>query len=208
MIEEFTRLLMDLSEKSTADILIGCIGQIESHNTERMTADVKPLLFFTSENKRSDYAVIPDVPVLFVHAGGYVIRPKYKRGDLVWVTFATYDIAAPLENSPADSHETAFSRENAAVICGLAGKKFKPGIDFDDDGIIIAHESGSMVFHLSENKIKAKVETFEVEGNVKVSGQIQAGQEITWMAAGAPTKASTHIHDTPVGPSSPPTPGS
>lgn len=222
--EELTLLLDDLLNRRLSSVLIGCIAQIENHDTAKMTADVKPLIYFPDtgspsegqgqSGERQEYAVIPDVPVLFLNAAGYIIRPKYTRGDLVWVTFATHDINAPLKGSFADSGKKAFSLQNAAVICGIAGSEFTPPEGMDEDGLLLAHSAGGMMLLLTKDTIKAKCTSFDVEGDFSVSGKaavggaLEAGEEITWNAKSLATKASTHTHNTGVGPSAPPTGGS
>lgn len=207
--EELTLLLEDLLKDRLSSVLTGCVASVESHDTVRMTADIKPLIFFTDEKgERQEYAVIPDVPVLFLHAGGYILRPKYKRGDLVWVTFATHDIASPLAGRNADSSRPAFSRENAAVVCGIAGGDFSAPEGMDRDGVLIASKGGGMRLLLAEDSISAKCSSFSIEGNLSVSGKAEVGEDVIWNSKALATKASSHIHNTGVGPSAPPTGGS
>lgn len=203
------RLFDDFFHARGREIIIGCIGIVEAHDISTMRADVKPLMRYlaTGPTRVNEYQIIPRIPVLFLYAGGYYIRPEYKRGDLVWVTFATHEIERPLAGVPGNTDGRLFSRENAAVVYGIAKTGWSSPADFSKAGLIIGHESGGMYAHFQQGKISVKGD-LEVDGNVRATGAMDADGEITAMKLVSPVKVSTHIHPTGVGPSGKPNTGS
>jgi hypothetical protein len=211
--------------KFNREMIIGCIGRIESHDTQKMRADVKPLLQYTTSGKSTsqDYKILPDIPVLFLYAGGFYIRPEYKKGDLVWVTFATHEIRQGLNGRPDSTSGRLFSMENAAVEHGIAKTGWTAPSEFSESGLLLGHEDGDLYFQITKDKVKVKGD-FEIDGDLKTTGKIEtdddiaakgkieADQEVSAMKATAGVNLSTHIHpyvDTPAGSSntSSPTPG-
>jgi len=93
-------------------------------------------------------------------------------------------------------------------------------VDFEDDGLLICNEAGDTRWAMADGKVKIKSAALEIEADVTIKGKItQTGdfetsgdmktdKDVTWLAKSTPTKASTHIHGTGVGPSSSPNPGS
>lgn len=218
---ELALLFHQYCDKYSREMLIGCVARIESHKTNTMRADVTPLLLITESGKKPvPFVVVPDIPVGFIHAGGFIIRPKYRKGDLVWLSFASHSIEKGLSGSQDRTDGRLFSPENTSVAYGLSGKKFSPPSDFDGDGLIICNESGNTRFVIEDNKISCKSTKFVIEADVEVTGKItQTGdyettgdisteKDLTWKSTTTPTHASTHIHGTGVGPSDKPMPGS
>ena len=187
------------------DVVMGCVGRIESHDTNTMRADVQLLLEYTphGETRPVRFAIIPDVTVLFIFAGGYYIRPKYSRGDLVWISYASFSIQEGLSNGFDRADGSIFNRESASVVCGLAREKWSPPAEFSADGLVVGHEGGNMYFELNESEVYAKAATFTIDGDLAVTGEVSA-QTAT---PGAEVNLSTHIHPTGVGPSEKPVPG-
>jgi len=208
-VNAFAKLFDDFFNARSRELLTGCIGTIERHDIATMRADVKPLLKYLADGTTQvkDYQIIPNIPVLFLYAGGYYIRPEYKRGDLVWVTFATHEIERPLAGVPGNTDGRLFSRENAAVVYGIARTGWSVPGDFSKPGLLIGHEGGGMYAHLQQGKISIKGD-LEVDGKVSATGAMDSDGEITAMKQSAPVKLSTHIHPTGVGPSGSPNPGS
>jgi hypothetical protein len=215
MIEALVKFTAGFIDKFRRELIIGCIGRIESHDTTTMRADVKPLLKYTAsgETTERDYKVLPDIPVLFLYAGGFYIRPKYKKGDLVWVTFATHEIKQGLKGRSDSTGGRLFSMENAAVEHGIAKTGWRAPSQFSEAGLLIGHEDGNLYFQITEDKVKVKGD-FEIDGDLKTTGKIEADGEIAAMNQTPATavKLSTHKHsytDTPAGPATTqsPTPG-
>ncbi len=205
--QEMIRLLEDLLDSRLRAVLVGCIARIEKHDLATMRADVKPLLRFTAtgETKASEYAVIPGIPVQFIFAGGFFIRPEYKAGDLVWVSFSTHDIGSGLYGEIDSDDGAIFSKESAAVVSGIAPTKWEAPADISEPGLLIGHADGATLIQLTADKIKIKGPV-EITGDVKVTGEMGVSGEVKAMSETAPVGLSTHTHPTGVGPSGPSNP--
>lgn len=144
-------------DKRSRNIIIGCIGRIESFDNKKMRADVQPLLEYTvsGESSATKFAVIGDIPVQFLSAGGYYIRPDYAKGDLVWVTYATFSIEHGLSNSFDNTSGSIFSRENASVANGIAKENWSAPAAFNDPGLLIGHKDGTFI-HIKPDEVKIK----------------------------------------------------
>ncbi|MEW6525092.1 MAG: Gp138 family membrane-puncturing spike protein [Spirochaetota bacterium] len=202
MIAEFIKLFEDFWNNRAKEIIIGAIGRIESHNLATMRADVTPLLYFTPQGTTSprNFTVIANVPVLFIWAGGYYIRPEYKRGDLVWLSFATFDISKGLSGQADAADGAMFRRESAAVVGGIAKNSWQKPSDITKPGLLVGHKDGNVLLQITDSKIIIK-------GDIEITGNLWASGEITAKKTTMPVNLSTHTHPTGVGPSGPPNPG-
>lgn len=141
---EFIDFLKDFLHERLSDIDIGMVGRIESYNEKTMRADVTPLLKKKSGNKEIEYATLKDVPVDFLYSGGFYIRPLYKKGDLVHISFSTHDIEEALKDKKPLASNIIFSSNNAFITGGLAKAGWKTPEQFSADGLLIGHEDGGV----------------------------------------------------------------
>ncbi|MCL2155424.1 MAG: hypothetical protein FWH53_07150, partial [Leptospirales bacterium] len=118
------------------------------------------------------FAVIGNVPVQFFYSGGYYIRPDYVKGDLVWVTYATFDIEYGLNNLHDDVSAGAFSRENASIVFGIAPENFNVPDSFNDDGMLIGHKAG-VNLQIIENDVIGKGGKFSWDGNFEIKNAVE-----------------------------------
>lgn len=197
-------------EENLSLVNMGLIGKIENFDSEKMLADVQPLAKQGGEN----FSLIANVSVQFIFAGGFYIRPEYKKDDLVWLAFSRLEMDAPLSGNMADVEREQFNMQNCSVVAGVAPANFTAPQSFSKSGIIIGKD---------ENYLNITGESFEFvfgadgtkktvvnESGITTSGEIKADKEITAMAISLATQVnlSTHQHPSaPPGPPSPPKPG-
>jgi len=162
-------------EKRSRDIVVGCIGRIESFDKVKMRTDVQPLLEYkaSGETTATKFAVIGDVPVQFLWAGGYYIRPDYKKGDLVWVTYSTFSIEAGLSNMFDDVSTGTFSRENASVVAGVAKENWSAPDSFESAGLLVGCEGGAVI-RIDGDNIIATGDKFSWGGELEVAGATES----------------------------------
>ena len=68
------------------------IARIEKFDPVKMKADVKPLGKIKLCGEVQEMPLIIEVPVSFIKAGSFFIRPPYNKGDLAFIIFAEHDI--------------------------------------------------------------------------------------------------------------------
>lgn len=205
MTTEFSQMIEDFVKKELGDVLVGCIAFIESHDVKTMKAVVTPLLRYKDKltDKLVPFGPIPDVPVQLIFAGGFYLRPKYTRGDLVWLSFSTYETAAPMRKTPADTEGALFPRSACSVVTGLFPSGVTPPDAFLEDGLCGGHIGGDMSFVFSPSGIKIKGD-LDITGNITTDGELSVSGEVTAKSQSMPITLSDHHHMTGDGPSGKP----
>jgi hypothetical protein len=151
-----------------ANVKQGMICKIKSFDKEKMRADVLPLLQ-TAEDV--ELGVIGDVAVGFLKAGGFYIRPEYQAGDMVWITFSSYDID-DARGGLSRTAKVTFTLDNAMVVCGIAKDDWTPPGNFSESGLLIGNEDDSLFLNLSGSDITAKCNSLTWEGNMDLTGDV------------------------------------
>lgn len=171
LIELFNRFW----DKRSRDIIIGCVGRIESFNCNKMRADVQPLLEYTEKGKTvaTKFAIIGDLPVQFFFSGGYYIRPDYVKGDLVWISYSTFSIENGLNDNFDNTSGRTFSRENASVVNGIAKERWSAPAAFSDPGLLIGHKNGGVKLQITENSIIGKGTKITWDGMFEILNAIE-----------------------------------
>lgn len=98
------------------------LGKVESFDASTMKADISPLI--SNANADGGYAnmsMLVEVPVSFLKAGPFVIRPPYKAGDIVLIVFADSDIDNALLSGAASTPNSTrkHSLDDAIVVGGI-----------------------------------------------------------------------------------------
>ena len=93
------------------------LGRIETFDASKMKANVIPLV----KNKDGDKPMLIEIPVSFIKAGSFLIRPPYKKGDIVLVVFADEDIDNVLlsGNISEPNSTRKHSLDDAIVVGGI-----------------------------------------------------------------------------------------
>lgn len=112
---------MDFFNKLSGNLVNGInscmLGKIETFDASKMKANVIPLV----KNKDGDKPMLIEIPVSFIKAGSFLIRPPYKKGDIVLVVFADEDIDnVLLSGSVSEPNSTRkHSLDDAIVVGGI-----------------------------------------------------------------------------------------
>jgi hypothetical protein len=206
---DLASLLKDSFNSFVKQIQIGLPCKITKFDKEMMRADVQPFLkqSYTSDDDtttETQYPIIPNIPVMFINAGDYYIRPPYKIGDMVWVGFSSRNIDTSLDEYSRVEAEALFSMENACVLGSIVSNKFTPPTEFTtEDGLIIGEKNGNSYIVFEADNVTFKF----------IGGTIETKFDSQGMSYG--TTGSTlhtlqlHTHPTggPGAPTSPPTIG-
>lgn len=192
----FSELLTEVIDSRLADVQTGIVATIESFDKEKMRAEVQPLQKRKSGESEVSFPRLKNLPVQFLFAGGFYIRPDYQKGDLVWIYFATQDIEAGLRGRSELVSGKIFSPENACVSHGLAKTGFIAPHSFSEDGLLIGNDN--YVFKFEESKVTIDFGSTQIEFSATGMKVVTGASSFDFL---------THIHTTGVGPSGPPQPG-
>jgi hypothetical protein len=184
----FSELLEKAIDDKIKDIQLGMVAKIESFDPITMRADIDPLLKIKNDlGESEDLPILSDLPVRFYYGGGYLIKPAYENGDLVWLAFSTHDLENSLQEYKRNASDKKFEIHNACVMGGIVKDNFvfPPLVltQIQKDGMVLANKKG----------ISLRIDDIG----------IFASNGITEF------NILTHVHPTAApGPPSPPTPGS
>jgi len=192
---DFSSFIRDCFNQFARSIQLGLPCKIEKFDKKTMRADVQPFMKIkNAKNEETTYPILCDLPVQLVYAGGFYIRPAYERGDIVWVTFSTFDISDGLDEYSRAESEKLFSLENACVSGAIASSKFTPPPEFNtEDGLIIGEKSGNSYMVYSSDGITMKFNAGATEIKFSSSG-IDCDAEVTANKKIMPIALSTHKH--------------
>lgn len=176
-------------DKLTGNLVNGInkcmLGKIESFDGETMKATVTPLIKQRAKDgEMEDRPLLIEVPVSFLKAGPFVIRPPYKPGDIVLIVFADEDMDNVLlsgDKSEPNS-QRKHSLDDAIVVGGIMPfTATLPGEHLDD--LIIAkddftakiaiEESGDVLIQTDKGiKLKSDLDiSIESEMDVTIKGK-------------------------------------
>jgi hypothetical protein len=194
----FAVFLQDFFHEFAQRIQLGLPAKIVRFDKSRMRADVE--FYLQSENEKGiavNYPILSDIPVQYVSAGGYYIRPDYQNGDKVWVTFSTHDISDALYNVKSLESEGIFNLNNAVVSGGIAENNFTPPSEFSsEDGLLIGEKTGNSFMVFGKDSIKMKFSKGGITTTFDSTG-IKTDGDIKWM--GGSHSGTSHVHSV-VGP--------
>jgi len=194
----FSKVVADKIKEEVKRVEQGLVCEIDRFDKSTMRADVKPL---TAEPPVGNATavplpILPNLPVQYLHAGKYYIRPHYEPGDMVWVTFATHDVDNSLEGKTLEESKRVFDLSSASVSHAVAPTNWTPPTEFDsEDGLLIGHEDGAGYLKFESDKVTGIFGANKVE---LASGGMRVFNGAVW------TNFMTHTH---AGVGLPPTPG-
>lgn len=111
-----------LSEQLTSNINSCTIGRIEKFDVKKMKAEVTPLVKYKNKDGTMEKRpLLIEVPVSFLKAGSFIIRPPYKVGDIVLIIFADNDIENALLSGNISEPNSArvHSLDDAIIVGGI-----------------------------------------------------------------------------------------
>lgn len=143
----FSEFMDKVFDDKFKDIQLGMVSKIVSFNPVLMRAKVDPLMKIkNSLGEEEELPIIPDVPVRFHYGGGYVIKPTYEVGDLVWLAFSTHDFNNALQGYKRLASEKKFELHNACVMGGIVKDNFVfPPLQLsalNKDGLLLVGKTG------------------------------------------------------------------
>lgn len=150
-------VILKAIKKQLANVQVGLPGTIESFNPSLMTANVK-LLFkqINGQGEDIDFPVLSNIRVGTLWAGDFFIKPDYKRGDKVWVSFSTHDTSDAIRGISTVASESLFDLQSACVQSGFKGDLDAPAFTANLPGLLIGHKQGKSLIQLDDDTIKIR----------------------------------------------------
>lgn len=154
----FSGVVKDMVNLQVKQAQQGMVCVIDTFDKQTMRADVRPLVAEppVGNSVPAPLPILPNLPVQFLFAGSFYIRPDYAVGDMVWVTFATHDIDSSLEGSTLEESKRVFDLSSASVAYAVAPTGWTAPAEFGtDDGLLIGHKDGNAYLRFEDDKVTA-----------------------------------------------------
>ena len=155
---ELNEIVKGIVNDKISDIHTCLPAKIEDYDHETMYAKVVLLAKKEFEGEMEELTPIIDVPVSHIKAGNFIVRPPYKKDDVVLVAFSEAGLDKLLiTGEPEDPQfSRRFAYDDAIVIQGLKTEQDDDYKSDYDDGLYIAN-------------IEEDVEIiFEGDGNIRI----------------------------------------
>lgn len=135
----------------------GLVCLIDRFDKQTMRADVRPLQANppVGNSLPEPYPILPNLPVQFLFAGDFYIRPDYQAGDMVWVTFATHDVDNSLREDTLEESKRVFDLSSASVSHAVAPTDWTSPTEFSGAGLLIGHKDGDAYLQFEDDKVTA-----------------------------------------------------
>lgn len=155
-------MLEDFLNAKMKEMNVGMVCEIVSYDKDAMTANVRPFLQTESEGKKIDYPILSKVKCQFLQlTKDFYFKPDYAQGDLVWVTFSTFDMSKAYDKMKSAESERLFGLENACVVDRVP-TQIQSTIDsymyFEDDTLKVKIK-GVDVAEFGESEVKFPITT-------------------------------------------------
>ena len=171
----------------------------------KRAAVVRPVVHFRGRDGFIvPYGEVTGVPVMFPGTSRASMVYDLVKGDTGLLLVTESGIGnwlAGVGDAVEPEDASRFTMQDAVFIPGLFPFGAVPNVGAPDSGMWLNYEGTTLEFK--------KAGGLKITGDVEIVGNMSATAEVSAMNAVPATavKLSTHIHPTPAGPSSPPTPG-
>lgn len=150
--------------------------KIDSFDATTMQADVTPLYKQKfKDGTEEPFPMILSIPVAHLKAGPFIIRPPYKRGDIVVVAFSDYatDETLLTGTPQAPMSNRKHSLDDAIVIGGILPYTTQYPAEHANDLLISKDNLSAKIVITEGNEIIIKTSgdvNVQASGNVNVKG--------------------------------------
>ncbi len=168
-----------LTENLTSGINNCMLGKIEKFDAETMKAEVSPMVKYKNKDgSMENRPLLIEVPVSFLKAGPFVIRPPYKPGDIVLVVFADEDIDNVLLSGDVSEPNSTrvHSLDDAIGVGGIMPfNTILPG-EHSEDLIIAKDDFTTKIVIKDDGDIEMKGNNIKLDAandvNIKAAGNV------------------------------------
>ncbi|TGM00541.1 hypothetical protein EHQ76_11935 [Leptospira barantonii] len=148
-------MILAAMQKSLSRVQVGLPGIIDSFNSNEMTANVKiPFKQKDGTGEEKSFPILSNVRVGTMWAGDFYIKPDYKRGDKVWISFSTHDISEAVRGVSSVVSDSLFDLQSACIVSGFKGETDAPATTANQAGLVIGNKEGKSLIQLEDDRIK------------------------------------------------------
>ncbi|TWH46325.1 Gp138 family membrane-puncturing spike protein [Sporomusa sp. KB1] len=171
-----TELFRLLALMTALDIRVAMPGIIESYDSDRQTATIKPAIRekvnISGNQEWTDIPLLVDVPVMFPRAGGYSITFPVKKNDECLVIFADccYDAfwqSGGVQNQ-IDRRRHDLS-DGLAIITKISQPNRLSGVS--TDSLQIRNDAGSAIIEIADSNININSGNINIGPNTTIDGR-------------------------------------
>ncbi|RHX86044.1 Gp138 family membrane-puncturing spike protein [Leptospira stimsonii] len=142
-------------KKSLSKIQVGLPGIIDSFNSNEMTANVKiPFKQKDGSGEEKKFPMLSNIRVGALWSGDFYMKPDYKRGDTVWISFSTHDISDAVRGVSSLVSDSLFDLQSACVVCGYKSDSDLPAVTANLPGLVIGNKEGKSFIQFDDDTIK------------------------------------------------------
>ncbi|AOP33413.1 hypothetical protein A0128_05875 [Leptospira tipperaryensis] len=148
-------VILAAMNNSLSKVQVGLPGIVDSFNPNDMTANVKiPFKQKDGSGEEKLFPILSNIRVGTLWAGDFYIKPDYKRGDNVWISFSTYDTSDAVRGVSSLVSDSLFDLQSACVVCGYKGDEDLPAVTANRPGLLIGNKEGKSFIQFEDDTIK------------------------------------------------------
>lgn len=159
----------------------------------KYTVDVKSAIWFYNVDDNKPFQIlIQQVPLVFPSGGNFILTTPVTVGDNILLVISQKSIEEFLTNgaNTIDKSQRKFNVSDAIAISGLKPWNNLPSDPLSTTSIDIKTLDGASYIKMSTSEITIKSTNININGNVTVTGSIDATTDV--IADGIHLK--THVH--------------
>ncbi|PJZ53141.1 Gp138 family membrane-puncturing spike protein [Leptospira adleri] len=142
-------------KKSLSRVQVGLPGIIDSFNPNEMTANVRiPFKQKDGSGDEKTFPILSNIRVGTLWAGDFYVKPDYKRGDNVWISFSTHDTSDAIRGVSSVVSESLFDLQSACIVCGYKSDAEAPALTSNRSGLLIGDKEGKSFIQFDNDTIK------------------------------------------------------
>lgn len=146
-----------------SQLYIGLLAEIDTYHKPTFTAKVHPLIKLKTKEEYQRLPVVK-LPVNCFYAGGYLIAPDYKRGDIVDIKGNLVSTHSNLKGQVEIMIQgTCYNLAFGSVIGGHPQRPITISPTIQKTGLVIAHENGQSLIHIESDAIHLETTTAKID---------------------------------------------
>jgi hypothetical protein len=172
-------MLRRMMSKLKADLRVAMPGIVVTFNSDEQTVSVQPALREKLRDKNGNVTdvalpILPDVPIVFPRAGGYMVVSAINPGDEVLVIFLDMCEDSWWSSGGVQNQLELRRHDLSDAVC-VPGLWSQPNRvkNYPENGIQLRNESGDTMVEITGTTINIQTSgTVNIDGNTTVDGKV------------------------------------